>query len=47
MAAGHFDSVLVVRRTKLAGIFTVTDACQRFGDFLRNQVRRGGGSDAA
>jgi len=47
MAEGHFDSVLVVKRGKLAGIFTTTDACRLFGEFLRKQVRFDGGNDAA
>lgn len=47
MAEGHFDSALVVKRGKLAGIFTTTDACRLFSEFLRDQVRLGGGSDAA
>ena len=47
MAAGHFDSVLVVKRGKLAGIFTVSDACREFSEFLREQIRGPGGHDAA
>ena len=37
MANQHIGSVLVVRRGKLAGIFTTTDACRSFGDYLRTQ----------
>ncbi len=47
MAEGHFDSALVVKRGKLAGIFTTTDACRLFSEFLRKQVRLDGGNDAA
>ncbi len=47
MAEGHFDSALVVKRGKLAGIFTTTDACRLFAEFLRKQVRFDGGNDAA
>lgn len=47
MADGHFDAALVVRRTRLAGIFTVTDACRGYGDLLRERIRPGGGGDAA
>ncbi len=47
MAEGRFDSALVVKRGKLAGIFTVSDACRAFGEFLREQVRSSGGDDAA
>ena len=47
MAEGHFDSALVVKRGRLAGIFTTTDACRLFAEFLRKQVRFDGGNDAA
>lgn len=35
MAGERVDSALVVRRSKLVGIFTVTDACRRFAEMLR------------
>ena len=35
MARHHIESVLVVKGRKLAGIFTVTDACRSYGEFLR------------
>ena len=35
MAEKHVETVLVVRNGKLAGIFTVTDACKRYADLLR------------
>lgn len=47
MAEHHIGSAIVTRRGKLAGIFTVTDACRYFAEFLREQVRRSGGDDAA
>lgn len=47
MADGHFDAALVVKRGKLAGIFTVTDACRELSEFLRDQIRGPGGHDAA
>ena len=47
MADHHLGSVMVTRKGKLAGVFTVTDACASFADFLREQVRRSGGGDAA
>lgn len=47
MAEHHLGSAIVTRRGKLAGIFTVTDACQHFAEFLRAQVRRAGDDDAA
>ncbi len=47
MAEHHLGSAIVTRRGKLAGIFTVTDACRHFAEFLREQLRRAGGDDAA
>jgi acetoin utilization protein AcuB len=47
MAEHQLGSAIVTRRGKLAGIFTVTDACHHFAEFLREQVRRAGGDDAA
>lgn len=37
MAAQHIGSTLVVRHGKLVGIFTATDACRAFGEFLQAQ----------
>jgi CBS domain-containing protein len=34
MARDHIGSALVVKNGKLAGIFTLTDACRCFGEFL-------------
>jgi CBS domain-containing protein len=36
MASRHIDSALVVKNGKLAGIFTLTDACRCFGEFLES-----------
>jgi hypothetical protein len=47
MAEHQLGSAIVTRRGKLAGIFTVTDACHHFAEYLREQVRRAGGGDAA
>lgn len=47
MAAHHLSSAIVTRRGKLVGVFTVTDACRHFAEFLQEQVRRSGGDDAA
>lgn len=47
MADNHIGSVAVTRKGKLAGVFTVTDACAAFADFLQEQVRRSGGGAAA
>jgi CBS domain-containing protein len=47
MAARHLGSVLVVREGRLAGIFTVTDACEVLGEILRARFRPPHGHDAA
>lgn len=47
MAEHQLGSVLVTREGRLAGVFTTTDACRHFADFLREQFRRSGGGDAA
>jgi acetoin utilization protein AcuB len=47
MAETHLSSALVTRHGKLVGVFTVTDACRHFAEFLQEQVRRSGGDDAA
>ena len=47
MAEQHIGSVLVTRQDKLAGVFTVTDACRSFAEFLRNPFRPVDGDDAA
>ena len=47
MAEHHLSSAIVTRRGKLVGVFTVTDACRHFAEFLQEQVRRSGGDDAA
>ncbi len=47
MADHHLGSVVITRKGRLAGMFTVTDACRSFAEFLREQVRRAGGGDAA
>lgn len=47
MAANHLGAAIVTRKGKLAGVFTGTDACHHFADFLREQFRRSGGDDAA
>ena len=46
MADKYTASALVVKDGKLAGIFTITDACRRFGDLLRS-LFPAGGDDAA
>ena len=47
MAERHIGSVLITRNGRLAGLFTVTDACRVFADFLREQFGPGGGDSAA
>lgn len=47
MAERRIGSVLVTRKGKLVGIFTVTDACKCFGEYLREQFPSGGDDDAA
>ena len=46
MAGHHLGSAIVTRRASWLA-FTVTDACQHFAEYLRDQVRRAGGDDAA
>jgi acetoin utilization protein AcuB len=47
MAMHQLGSAIVTREGKLAGVFTTTDACRHFAEFLREQFRRAGGGDAA
>lgn len=47
MAEHHIGSAVVTRNGKLAGMFTSSDACREFAQFLLDQVRRAGGDDAA
>ena len=47
MAQNHVGSALVVKDGKLAGIFTVTDACRSFGKLLRSLFPAGGDDEAA
>ncbi len=47
MAERHVGSVLITRHGKLAGLFTGTDACRVFADFLRECFGPTGGNSAA
>jgi CBS domain-containing protein len=47
MARLQVGSVLVVKEERLAGIFTVTDACRSFAECLRAQFPGEGGDEAA
>jgi CBS domain-containing protein len=46
MANHQLGSAIITREGKLAGVFTTTDACHHFAEWLREQFRRSGG-DAA
>lgn len=46
MAEHHLDAAVVVRRGRLAGIFTATDACRCFGEWLRDTFDPSGGEAA-
>lgn len=47
MATRHIGSVLVTRKGNLAGVFTSTDACRGFGEFMRERFPHNDGNDAA
>ena len=47
MADRHIGSALVTRNGKLAGVYTVTDVCRGFAEFLRDPFRPVDGDDAA
>ena len=47
MAERHIGSVLVTRDGKLAGLFTATDACRTFAQYLRKRFHPAGGDEAA
>ena len=47
MAEHHLRAVVVTRKGKLVGIFTQIDACGKFAEFLREQLRSSGGDTAA
>lgn len=47
MAETHVECVLIVKQDRLAGIFTLTDACRCFADFLHAIFPPKGGDDAA
>jgi len=47
MADKRIDTVLVTRNNKLVGIFTITDACRVFADYLRDEFAPSGGDEAA
>lgn len=47
MAAHHMGSALVTKNGKLVGIFTATDACRTFSEFLRAQFPPTSGDQVA
>ena len=47
MAERHIGSVLVTRNGKLAGVFTSTDACKSFAEYLIENFKPPGGNEAA
>jgi acetoin utilization protein AcuB len=47
MAQRHIGSVLVAKNGKLVGIFTTTDACRNYGEYIRSLFPTGNGHDAA
>ena len=47
MADRHCGLAVVLRNGKLAGIFTLTDACRILGEVLASRFRDGGGDEAA
>jgi len=47
MANFHIGSVIVLKNKRLAGVFTMHDACRCFAESLRYQFRAGSGNDIA
>ena len=47
MAVRHIGFALVVKDDRLAGIFTASDACNQFAEFLHKMFPEDGGNDAA
>jgi acetoin utilization protein AcuB len=47
MAEKHLDAAIVVKKERLVGIFTLTDACKQFADCLQGFFPPGSGNEAA
>lgn len=47
MADRHIGSAIVTKHEKLVGIFTTSDACRCFGEYLQDRLAVGGGDDEA
>lgn len=45
MSETHIGSALVMKEDRLAGIFTMTDACHHFGELLRSRFPLSEGGD--
>ncbi len=47
MSNDHIDTVLITRNDKLVGIFTISDACRKFSEYLREEFGPSDGNTAA
>ena len=47
MSREHVDTILITRNEKLVGIFTITDACRKFSEYLREEFGPTDGNTAA
>lgn len=47
MAEHHLGCAVITKGNKLVGVFTATDACRSYAEFLRRDLRRSGGNEAA
>jgi len=47
MAKNHIGLALVMKQGRLAGIFTITDACRSYAKLLQTVYAKGNGNDAA
>ncbi len=47
MAAKHIGSAIITRKGKLAGVFTSTDACRCFSEYIRERFPPDDGNDVA
>lgn len=47
LAQNHIGSALVTKNGRLAGLYTMTDACRQFGEFLREHYLPVSGDDVA
>jgi predicted transcriptional regulator len=47
MSKDHVNTVLITKHNKLVGIFTITDACRKFAEYLREEFGPSDGNTAA